>query len=80
MLSKFNVTYPKLKKNYDVAIFVTSCAKDTETNYHRPKCLNITRRNFHTFKSKLVHVLLGFGCPVLYVTISTLLGGKCHTI
>ena len=27
--------------------------------------LNIMGRIFHSFKSKIIHVLLGFGCPIL---------------
>ena len=36
--------------------------------------LNIMRRNLYSFKSKIIHVILGFACPILYVTISILLG------
>ena len=36
--------------------------------------LNIMRRNLYSFQSKIIHVLLGFACPILYVTISILLG------
>ena len=42
--------------------------------------LNIMRRNLYSFKSKIIHVLLGFACPILYVTISIPLGSKCHQI
>ena len=36
--------------------------------------LNIMRGNLYSFRSKVIHVLLGFACPILYVTISILLG------
>ena len=39
--------------------------------------LNIMRRNLYSFKSKMIHVLLGFACPIFYVTISIPLGSKC---
>ena len=36
--------------------------------------------NLYSFKSKIIHILLGFGCPILDVTISTLLGNKRNQI
>ena len=57
-------------------------ARDTETNDNLftsgQNGLNIMKRFFHSFKSKVVHPLLGFGYPILYVTISILSGSKCH--
>ena len=32
--------------------------------------LNIMRIIFYSLKSKIIHVLLGFGCSILYVTIT----------
>ena len=86
MLSNCYVKYQKLKSNYDVAVFVMSSARDTETNDNLlttgQNGLNIMGKFFHSFKSKFIHVLLvvGFGCPILYVTVSILLGSKCHQI
>ena len=53
-----------------MAIFVTSSARDTETKDNLLTAgqngLNIMRRNLYSFKSKIIRVLLGFGCPILY--------------
>ena len=46
-----------------MAIFVTSSARDTETKDNLLTAgqngLNIMRRIFYSFKSKIIHVLLG---------------------
>ena len=42
--------------------------------------LNIMRRNLYSFQSKIIHVLLDFASPILYVTISIPLGSKYHQI
>ena len=60
MLSKCYVKYQKLENNYDVAIFVTSCARDTDTNSQNG--LNIMSRTFHSFKSKIRLWLSYFIC------------------
>ena len=52
-----------------MAIFVTSSNRDTETNDNLltsgQNGLNIMKIIFHSFKSKIIHILLGFGCPIL---------------
>ena len=51
-----------------MAIFVTSSVRDTATNDNLftagQNGLTIMRRIFHSFQSKLIHVPLGFGCPI----------------
>ena len=52
-----------------MAIFVTSSTRDTETKDNLLTAgqngLNIIRIIFYSLKSKIIHVLLGFGCPIL---------------
>ena len=63
-------------------------ARDTETKDNLLtagqkiffNALNIMRRNLYSFKSKIIHLLLGFACPIFYVTITIPLGSKYHQI
>ena len=52
-----------------MAIFVTSSTRDTESKDNLLTAgqngLNIMRIIFYSFKSKIIHVLLGFDCPIL---------------
>ena len=67
MFSECYVKYQKLNNNYDVLwLFLRRPARETKDSLLTAgeNGLNIMRRNCYSFKSKTIHVLLGFGCPI----------------